>query len=282
MTSGICLGAPFFLWRYLRKSSTQFWRPQRTLQNCALTCRAWVPRCQLNLFRCIIVAPTGAEQLYRLARILDDSPHLREFVHEIKVSMSKRKAEKQLIGREAFEVLPILLSGKVPALRTLRVSAVNKNASALILYPSFFATLPQLRSITTLELYHVTFARFGELARMLSILVNLRFLKCNHVRWQACLSISVELLRCLQHLTPSLGRSQTQRSTWFAPLLAVCTNGLGITERSIDPGSGNGCTVDCRPVNHRRPKRRRIRVRASMCVIWPTRLTFLAHMHRAI
>ncbi|EIW52401.1 uncharacterized protein TRAVEDRAFT_61340 [Trametes versicolor FP-101664 SS1] len=162
-----------------------FWRPQHTLKNCALTCRAWLPRSQLNLFRCIIVAPTGAEQLYRLAHVLDVSPHLREFVHEIKVSMSKRQAGKQLTGREAFEVLPILLSGKVPALRALRVSAINKNASALILYPSFFATLPQLKSITTLELYHVTFARFGELARMLSILANLRDLKCGYVRWQS-------------------------------------------------------------------------------------------------
>ena len=160
-------------------------RPYRTLRSCSLTCWAWVPRSRLNLFRCISFASTGSEGIHRFARLLDEAAHLQLLIQEVKISMGDHPVGAGPQTREALEILPILLYGKLPTLRTLRLSAINRHALPLSLHPSFFPSLAQFRTVTTLVLYHVTFARSADFVRTVASLPRLRTLECGYVEWLA-------------------------------------------------------------------------------------------------
>lgn len=161
------------------------WKPHRTLRSCALTCRAWLPRSRMNIFRSMSFASVGAEGIHKFSQILDNAPHLQLLVEEVKVSMSDHPLGARPQTREAIEILPIILWGKLPVLRALRLSAINRNTAPLALHRLFFPCLSQFSTITTLTLYHVTYSRFGDFAQMLRALRNLRNLECGQVRWLA-------------------------------------------------------------------------------------------------
>ncbi|KAI1786862.1 hypothetical protein LXA43DRAFT_749717 [Ganoderma leucocontextum] len=87
--------------------------------------------------------------------------------------------------REALEILPVLLYGKLPTLQTFRLSAMNRKSLPLSLHPSFFPSLAQFRTVTMLALYHVTFARSADFVRTVASLASLKTLECGHVQWLA-------------------------------------------------------------------------------------------------
>ena len=53
----------------------------RALHSCALVCRAWRIRSQRNLFYSVVLCAT--EAVYKLAAVLDNGPHLSDYVHEV-------------------------------------------------------------------------------------------------------------------------------------------------------------------------------------------------------
>ncbi len=199
--------------------SVGLWRrPHQTLRNCSLTCWAWVPRSRLNLFRCISFASTGSEGIYRLARLLDEATHLRSLIREVKISTGNHPVEAGPQTRGALEILPVLLYGKLPTLQTLRLSAMNRHSLPLSLHPSFFPSLAQFRTVATLVLYHVTFARSSDFVRTVASLPCLETLECGHVDWLAqdghlfdTLSISHLSLEGANYCPVSLQSSSAKR-----------------------------------------------------------------------
>lgn len=139
----------------------------------------------MNLYRSVSFAAAGSEGLHRFARLLDDATHLQPLVSEVKLSMSDHPLGARIETREAIEILPILLCGKLPNIRSLRVSAMNRNGAPLALHRAFFPCIAQLATVTTLALYNVTFARFSDFAHMIISLRNLQTLDCGQVDWLA-------------------------------------------------------------------------------------------------
>ena len=178
----------------------QWKRSRKTLRNCSLTCWAWVPRSRLNLFRCISFASTGSDGIYRFSRLLDEATYLRSFIQEVKISMGDHPLGARPQTREALEILPVILYGKLPTLRTLRLSAMNRHSRPLSLHPSFFPSLAQFRTVTSLVLYHVTFARSADFVRTIASLPLLKILECGQVEWLAQNGHSFDTLS-VSHLT---------------------------------------------------------------------------------
>ena len=174
---------PTEIYEQVIDSLAQFQKPHKALRNCALVCWAWVPRSRLCLFRSISFASTGSEGVHRLAKLLDEAPHLRLLIQEVKLSMTQHPLGSGPQSRETIEILPFLLYGKLPALRNLRLSAMNRNARPLSFHSSFFPALAGFQAVTTLGLYHVTYARSGDFVRMIAILPNLQTLECGYIGW---------------------------------------------------------------------------------------------------
>ncbi|KAI0754587.1 hypothetical protein C8Q80DRAFT_376110 [Daedaleopsis nitida] len=167
-------------------------RPHRdkTLQSCALTCTAWLPRSRMNLYRSVSFAAAGSAGLHRFARLLDSATHLQPLVSEVKLTMGDHPLGAGPETREAIEILPIILCGRLPNIRSLRVSAMNRNGAPLALHRAFFPCITQFATVTKLVLYNVTFARFSDFAQMILSLGNLQTLDCGQVDWLAWRSFS--------------------------------------------------------------------------------------------
>ncbi len=65
----------------------------RSLRNCALVCRQWLPRTRLYLFREVVL--TTYQQLYMLCSILQSTSTLRHLVQVVRVDMGKELINTQ-------------------------------------------------------------------------------------------------------------------------------------------------------------------------------------------
>ena len=166
----------------------------RALHSCALVCRAWRVRSQRNLFYSVVLH--GTDAVRRLASVLDNGPHLRDYVREV-----------LLIGRtlhtttSPLSLFPVMLYGKLPKLVRLIAKHVmdeedwypttseNKTAKPsthLPLHPRFPLFLSAFTTITRLVLIDVTFVHFNEFLGMVNALPALQQLWCQSV---ACMTL---------------------------------------------------------------------------------------------
>ncbi|KAI0819454.1 hypothetical protein BC628DRAFT_1413686 [Trametes gibbosa] len=124
-----------------------------SLKRTSLVCRAWLPRSRLNLFRVIELCLPS--HLDHLATLLADAPHIAPYVDEIDIS------ENSLLGlfRPAMAIaarLPLVLTAH-PLVQLRRLKVHNQLWLPTRYNPDYLCSLSQLSSITSLDLYNVTF-----------------------------------------------------------------------------------------------------------------------------
>ena len=161
----------------------------RALHSCALVCRAWRVRSQRNLFYSVVLH--GTEAVRRLASVLDNGHHLRDYIHEV-----------LLIGRtlhtttSPLSLFPVALYGKLPRLVKLLVkhvlededwyprtsgSETAKPLEHLPLHPRFPVFLSAFTAVTRLVIVDVRFVCFNDLLAMIHALPALEQLWCQEV-----------------------------------------------------------------------------------------------------
>ncbi|TBU27030.1 hypothetical protein BD311DRAFT_407432 [Dichomitus squalens] len=162
----------------------------RTLHRCALVCRAWRVRSQRNLFYSVVLH--NIEALQKFSAVLDNGPHLCEYVHQL-----------TLMGRtlhttaSPLSLLPIALHGKLPKLQEVTINRVRededwypsasesesaKSLQYLPLHPRFALYFSAFTTVSGLYIFDLTFGHFNDFARMINSLPALRRLVCNGVR----------------------------------------------------------------------------------------------------
>ena len=164
----------------------------RTLRSCALVCKAWRVRSQRNLFYSVVLH--GTEAMRRLAAVLDNGPHLCDYVREV-----------VLTGRtfhttaNPLSLFPTILYGKLPKLQEVSISdemcgqhhlpttsdqGTFKALEHLPLHPRFPLLLSKFVTVTSLFIFHITFRHFNDLLGMLNSLPSLRGLNCQGVQFK--------------------------------------------------------------------------------------------------
>nr|VWO97957.1 C3H1-type domain-containing protein [Ganoderma boninense] len=165
-----------------------------TLHSCALVCRDWRVRAQRMLFYQVQLADTTS--FYRLATILDNARHLRDYVYRIELAGHHLHNTASI-----FALFPAVFTGKLPKL--FRIDVVHmpdatgtpfprtpgppkaKALPYIPLHPRFPAFLSAFTAVSFLCLVDTTFRTFSEFARMLHGLPNLSLLACTSVHWIA-------------------------------------------------------------------------------------------------
>ncbi|KAL1945841.1 hypothetical protein VTO73DRAFT_1843 [Trametes versicolor] len=121
-------------------------------------------------------------------------------------------------------------SSVLPALNTLRLIGFHRDVDTLeslegVTYPS----PPSFRSVTTLELHHILFRYFFDFVGIVTALVNLRALECEHVHWwrpsRAIQPFAISRLR-LEGLNEYEETSTRYQKRDIGPLLAAAATSL--------------------------------------------------------
>ncbi len=159
-----------------------------TLSRCALVCRAWRPRAQRILFEYVLLR--DKDVLYRFAALLDASPELGTYVRTL-----------ELRGHLHVPYSPAVLfltalRGRLTNLAELYIHGFQDDEKAanplpdgkrelpfLPIYRYFPSLLTSISHIRRLEFVNVRFPSFGDFARFLSALPNLKALYCYLVSW---------------------------------------------------------------------------------------------------
>ncbi len=199
-----------------------------TLSSCALVCRAWRPRAQRVLFDYVLFRDKDA--LYGFAELLDASPELGTYVHTL-----------ELRGYLHVPYSPAVLfltalRGKLTNLAVLYIygvhdaeKAVNplpegeKELPFLPIYQYFPSLLTSISHIRRLDFADVRFPSFGDFARFLNTLSNLKELYCYRISWAV---LGLEPV-CMAK------RSSADSRKMFLPNLEILTVCL-----QIDQGTG--------------------------------------------
>ncbi|RDX43243.1 hypothetical protein OH76DRAFT_1488026 [Lentinus brumalis] len=135
-----------------------------TLSSCSLVCRAWRPRAQRVLFECVLLRDKDA--LYGFAELLYTSPELGSYVRKL-----TNLAKLYIIGfhddEKAANPLP----------------EGEKELPYLPIHRYFPSLLTSISHIRRLDFADVRFPSFGDFARFLSTLPNLKVLHCHRISW---------------------------------------------------------------------------------------------------
>ncbi|TFK81480.1 hypothetical protein K466DRAFT_502058 [Polyporus arcularius HHB13444] len=159
-----------------------------TLSSCALVCRAWRPRAQRILFEYVLLRDKDA--LYRFAELLDASPELGTYVRTLEF-----RGHLHVPYSPAVLFLTAL-RGRLANLDVLYIysfsdaeKAANplpegeKELPFLPIYRYFPSLLTSISHIRILEFADVRFPSFGDFARFLNTLSNLKELYCYRIFW---------------------------------------------------------------------------------------------------
>lgn len=146
------------------------YRRYDTLRACALTCRAWLPRSRVNLFR--RVRFRRPNQVNRLLHLISDYPVLADNVLELHVT----PAETHKHGWFPFANAPLVQ--KLKNVRKLRLSEVQWNA----LPPTYYTFIGKYARVSSMELANVVFHSARDFLHLLWALPALERLDCglNH------------------------------------------------------------------------------------------------------
>ncbi|TFK79362.1 hypothetical protein K466DRAFT_505691 [Polyporus arcularius HHB13444] len=186
-----------------------------TLSSCALVCRAWRPRAQRVLFDYVLLRDKDA--LYDFAELLDASPELGTYVHTL-----------ELRGYLHVPYSPVVLfltalRGKLTNLAVLYIYGGEKELPFLPIYRYFPSLLTSISHIRRLDFADVRFPSFGDFARFLNTLSNLKELYCYRISWAV---LGLEPV-CMAK------RSSADSRKMFLPNLEILTVCL-----QIDQGTG--------------------------------------------
>ena len=162
----------------------------RTLHSCALVCRAWRVRSQRNLFYAVVLKDIAT--LRKFSAVLDDAPHLRDYVREVALV-----ARTLHTTASPLSLFPIILHSKLPILEEFSIKCVtdveDRYPSAftrdptteplkyLPLHPRFPIFLSAFTAITRLFVISVTFRHLNDLLGTVNALPALRYLSCGSI-----------------------------------------------------------------------------------------------------
>ncbi len=160
-----------------------------TLSSCALVCRAWRPRAQKVLFEYVLLRDKDA--LYRFAELLDASPELGTYVHTLALRGYLHVPYSPAV------LFLAALRGRLTNLAKLYINSFDDAEKAANPLPEGQKELPFLpihryfpslltsisHSIRTLNFAELRFPSFGDFARFLSTLPNLKELACYRISW---------------------------------------------------------------------------------------------------
>ncbi|KAM5545207.1 hypothetical protein V8D89_001318, partial [Ganoderma adspersum] len=163
-----------------------------TLHSCALVCQDWRVRSQKSLF--YLVQLSDNVSLHRLSIILDNGPHLRDYVYQIELTGYHLHNTTSI-----FTLFPAVFAGKLPNLRRIdvvhysetvetrfpktMVSPKAKSIPFIPLHRHFSAVLRSFTTVSELYLIRTTFRSFSELLQTIRALTNLEDLVCMSVHW---------------------------------------------------------------------------------------------------
>ncbi|RDX43751.1 hypothetical protein OH76DRAFT_1183234 [Lentinus brumalis] len=159
-----------------------------TLSSCALVCRAWRPRAQKVLFEYVLLRDKDA--LYRFAELLDASPELGSYVHTLALRGYLHVPYSPAV------LFLAALRGRLTNLAKLYINSFDdaekaanplpegeKELPFLPIYQYFPSLLMSISHIRRLDFVDVRFPSFGDLARFLNALPNLKDLYCYRISW---------------------------------------------------------------------------------------------------
>ncbi|KAI0693689.1 hypothetical protein C8T65DRAFT_585555 [Cerioporus squamosus] len=162
------------------------WDDIGTLRQCALACRAWLPRSRLHIFHSITLRERP--NVYAFASVMQRERSIEQLVQRIRIDL-----EKHTFLLDSFFAV---LGHRLPRLRELSLTGnmfpglFHRHITRrTCLHASFMA------SITSLSLYKVTFLTFGDLARLLDTLTHcLTHLTLDSTSWITYGTYSSELI----------------------------------------------------------------------------------------
>ncbi len=159
-----------------------------TLSSCALVCRAWRSPAQQILFEYVILSDKDA--LYAFSELLDASPELGAYVHVLELRGHLHVPYSPVV------LFPAALRGRLFNLTELYIYEIDSDEKAAKSLPDGVKELPTLPThrylpslftgfsqIQVLVICNVVFPSFGDFARILYALSNLRGLTCDGVTW---------------------------------------------------------------------------------------------------
>ncbi|KAI0353400.1 hypothetical protein OH77DRAFT_1505432 [Trametes cingulata] len=164
----------------LYELAIDFLDDEESLKATSLVCRAWLPRSRLNLFRTIELCLP--RHLDHLVDLLSNAPHLAEHVEEIDIS------ENSLLGllRPSMAIVARLPHALAlhPLLQLRRLAVHNQLWLPTRYSPDYLLSLSRLSSVTSLDLFDVTFLTVADFSVILRALHRLRFLSASHLDCQ--------------------------------------------------------------------------------------------------
>ncbi|KAI0693514.1 hypothetical protein C8T65DRAFT_667914 [Cerioporus squamosus] len=159
----------------------------RTMQSCALVCRASRTRSQYWIFHAVRVEDVRA--LRQFSSHMEREPTLAHLVREVCLV-----GEHLHAPASAVTALPILLGRRLPNLTTVSIiRLLNPQASVhpvsplshLPIHPRFPLSFRSFASLDDLHLESVVFPSFTDFARCLQSVDGVSRLACIRVRWSA-------------------------------------------------------------------------------------------------
>ncbi|KAI0367211.1 hypothetical protein BV20DRAFT_1045732 [Pilatotrama ljubarskyi] len=176
---------PLMLPIELYELAIDFLDDEESLKATSLVCRAWLPRSRLNLFRTVELCLP--RHLNHLVDLLSDAPHLAEYVEQIDIS------ENSLLGvlRPSMAIVARLPHALTlhPLLKPRRLAVHNQLWLPTRYSPDYLFSLSRLSSITSLDLFDVTFLTVADFSIILRALHQLQFLSARHLDCQRQLDL---------------------------------------------------------------------------------------------
>ncbi|RDX43204.1 hypothetical protein OH76DRAFT_1488011 [Lentinus brumalis] len=159
-----------------------------TLSRCALVCRAWRPRAQRILFEHVLLR--DKHTLYRFAALLDASPELETYVRTLElrghlhVPYSPAVLFLTALRGKLTNLAEVYINGFDDAEKAANpLPEGEKELPFLPIYRYFPSLLRSISHIRRLDFVDVRFPSFGDFARFLNALPNLKNLHCYRISW---------------------------------------------------------------------------------------------------
>ncbi|KAH9949039.1 hypothetical protein B0H21DRAFT_657676, partial [Amylocystis lapponica] len=149
-------------------------RDPKALCNCALTCRAWLPRSRHNLFHTLSINSFAAlEALASISRMPRILPHFN-VVHELSLHSAP-------VHTPFVHLLPLLFPQVLQTAKVLKI--LFTDWSAFPSHPGTRFHRSMFPSLTKLDLTHCTFGSLNELFHLIYAFPSLSHLSLSFVTW---------------------------------------------------------------------------------------------------
>lgn len=169
----------------------------RTLRSCALTCRSWLLRCRIHLFRSLRVPNTRS--LNRLLVSVSSSSATSTFCHTDNVIGDPLLEDNNPDQQTFFHLIPHYLAKKLPHVSLLEFTRHPQHIRTHSFHPTFFMYMKHFRSIKSLWLYNHRFVSFPDVRRLLSSLPSLENVHLHNIHWDTDTLIPVSIPRSTKH-----------------------------------------------------------------------------------